>query len=30
MNRISVACRTVMQRHSKPMTATRAKLSARD
>ena len=30
MNRISVACRTVMQRYSKPMTATRAKLSTRD
>ena len=30
MNRISVACRTVMQRYPKPMTATRAKLSARD
>ena len=30
MNRISVPCRTVMQRYSKPMTATRAKLSARD
>jgi hypothetical protein len=30
MNRISVACRTVMQRYAKPMTATRAKLSARD
>jgi hypothetical protein len=30
MNRLSVACRTVMQRYSKPMTATRAKLSARD
>ena len=30
INRISVACRTVMQRYSKPMTATRAKLSARD
>jgi len=30
MNRISVACRTVMQRYAKPMTATRAKLSARN
>ena len=30
MNRISVACRTVMQRYPKPMTATRAKLSARN
>jgi hypothetical protein len=30
MKRISVACRTVMQRYPKPMTATRAKLSARD
>jgi hypothetical protein len=31
INRISVACRTVMQRYSKPMaTATRAKLSARN
>ena len=29
-NRISIACRTVMQRYSKPMTATRAKLSTRD
>ena len=29
-NRISVACRTVMQRYAKPVTATRAKLSARD
>jgi hypothetical protein len=29
MNRISMACRTVMQRYSKP-TPTRAKLSARD
>ena len=30
MNRISVACRTVMQRYPKPMTATRAKLSTRE
>ena len=30
MNRISVACRTVMQRYPKPMTATRAKLSSRN
>ena len=31
INRISVACRTVMQRYSKPTaTATRAKLSARN
>ena len=34
MNRISVACRTVMQRYSKPtntpMRATRARLSTRD
>jgi hypothetical protein len=30
MNRISVACRTVMQRYAKSMTATRAKLSARN
>jgi hypothetical protein len=30
MKRISVACRTVMQRYPKPMTAARAKLSARD
>ena len=30
MNRISVACRTVMQRYAKPVTATRAKLLARD
>ena len=30
MNRISVACRTVMQRYSKSMTAPRAKLSTRD
>ena len=30
MNRISVGCRTLMQRHAKPMTATRAKLSARN
>jgi hypothetical protein len=28
MNRLSVACRTVMQRYPKPMTATRAKLSS--
>ena len=30
LNRISVACRTVMQRYPKPTTATRAKLSMRD
>jgi len=30
MNRISVPCRTVMQRYPKPITATRAKLSARN
>jgi len=30
INHLSVACRTVMQRYLKPMTATRAKLSARD
>lgn len=30
MNRISVACRTVMQRYPKPVTATRAKLLTRD
>jgi hypothetical protein len=30
INRISVACRTVMQRYSKPATATRAKLSAQN
>ena len=30
LNRISVACRVVMQRYPKPMTATRAKLSTRD
>ena len=30
MNRISFACRTVMQRYAKPMTATRAKLSTRN
>jgi hypothetical protein len=30
MNRISIACRTVMQRYAKPMTATRAKLSTRN
>ena len=30
ISRISAPCRTVMQRYSKSMTATRAKLSARD
>jgi len=30
MNRISVVSRSVIQRYSKPMTATRAKLSTRD
>ena len=30
INRISIACRTVMQRYPKPMTATRAKLSTRN
>ncbi|MEA3024737.1 MAG: hypothetical protein QOF91_22 [Alphaproteobacteria bacterium] len=30
INRISVACRTVMQRYAKPVTATRTKWSARN